>query len=232
MIRVDSHFYMAFASNSLEFGNAVVEYGPEDDRCSKGRIMIPMSLARWDIEPNLIEVSTEQDSTATRRISNPAYTDILTFTLSVDDTSVRVARMSGLLEFVKNIPQVKALLKMNPAGTEEDTEFFKMHNLLSTWVADDIRGCLIEAAINYTSTLKQSGDAEPARPDERKKLLLKEYEEKNQAKLLAEGKLGPEPLGLSQIDELRNSVLADIFGEENTHFVDDIVSDESQDPEA
>ena len=205
MIRTDAHFYMSFASKSLDFGSAIVDHGPDENSCPKGRIMIPMSLVRWDTQPHRIEMVTyspEGDSATTYPTSDPGHTDILTATFSVDDTHVQVARIVGLLSLVKGIPQVKALLSVSPSSMAEDRQSAEMRNMLSSWVSDDIRGCLVEAAINYTAPYRKSPDgADPTRPDDSKKLLLKEFEEKHQAKLLAEGKLGPERLSLDQLKQ-------------------------------
>lgn len=187
MIRVDGLFYLSFASESLDFGNAILEYGPDDDRCAKGKILIPMSISRWDTHAHVLDMATyspDRGSVITYRTSEKNKTDVMTATFSVDDTSVQVARISGLLALVLSIPQVKALDKMEPST--EDGESAELKNIFSSWVADDVRGCLVEAAINYTQPWLHSADGSEGKPPEHKKLLTKEHGEQEIARLTGE----------------------------------------------
>ncbi|KAK5276954.1 Beta-mannosyltransferase 1, partial [Exophiala xenobiotica] len=155
LINIGAQFHLAFASESLDFGSSIVELGPEDDRCNKGRILIPMSIAHWD--------------TSHRQ-------DIMTVTFSVDDSTVQVARVQGLLGFILNLPQFKTLFKKDGAlkGVQSD-----VMNMLSSWVGDDVRGCLVEAALNYTEAVHDM--KHPKNPidqlDPSKELLRKIYED-------------------------------------------------------
>ena len=126
MVMIGDQFHLAFASESLDFGNAIIELGPEDDRCDKARILIPNSIAGWD-------TSNGQD--------------VMSVTFSVNDATVQVARIEGLLKFVLNMPQFNSLLSKDGPLKGADADLM---NMLTSWVGDDIRGCLVEAALNYT----------------------------------------------------------------------------------
>ncbi|KIV94872.1 hypothetical protein PV10_02593 [Exophiala mesophila] len=131
MVMIGDQFHMAFASESLDFGNSILELGPEDDRCGKGRILIPNSIAHWDTS---------------------AGQDIMSITFSVNDETVQVARVEGILKFVQNLPQFKTLFSQDGPFKGADSDLM---NMLSSWVGDDIRGCLVEAALNYTETAQE-----------------------------------------------------------------------------
>ncbi|KIW93727.1 uncharacterized protein Z519_05041 [Cladophialophora bantiana CBS 173.52] len=131
MINIGTQFHLAFASESLDFGNAILDLGPEDDRCDKGRILIPNSVAQWDT-------------------SNGH--DVMSVTFSVNDETVQVARIEGLLAFVRNLPQFKTLLKKDGLLKGADSDLM---GILSSWVGDDVRGCLVEAALNYATAAQE-----------------------------------------------------------------------------
>ena len=197
MIRVDSHFYLSFASRSLDFGKAIIPQTAKDEPCGdQGRFLIPMSISRWDTHAHLLAMaaySSEGDSVVTYQTAEKDKTDIMTATFSVDDTTVQVARISGLMALVKSIPQVKALQKMKPS--KEDHESAELKNIFSSWVADDVRGCLVEAAINYTAPWMHITNGPQKKPDPHKLLATKEHEEKEMARLIAEGLPIPEKPG-------------------------------------
>ncbi|KAK5048560.1 hypothetical protein LTR84_005651 [Exophiala bonariae] len=131
MVMIGDQFHLAFASESLDFGNAIIELAPEDDRCDKGRILIPNSIAQWD-------TSNGQD--------------VMSVTFSVNDETVQVARVEGILEFVHRMPQFQNLLSLDGPLKGADTDLM---NMLSSWVGDDLRGCLVEAALNYTEAAQE-----------------------------------------------------------------------------
>ncbi|KAJ9610871.1 Beta-mannosyltransferase 1 [Cladophialophora chaetospira] len=134
MVNIGNQFQLAFASESLDFGNAILELGPDEDRCDKGRILIPNTVARWD-------TSGSQD--------------VMTVTFSVNDETTQVARFQGLLALVRNLPQFKTLLKKDALfrGAEAD-----LVSIMSSWVGDDVRGCLVESAANSTGTMLEDSD--------------------------------------------------------------------------
>ncbi|KAK6373629.1 Beta-mannosyltransferase 1 [Exophiala oligosperma] len=155
LVNIRAHFHLAFASESLDFGTSLVELGPQDDRCNKGRILIPMSIAQWD--------------TSHRQ-------DIMTVTFSIDDSTVQVARVQGLLKYILHLPQFKTLFKKDGFLKGEEAEVM---NMLSSWAGDDVRGCLVEAALNYTEAQHEITHPKDHKDelDPSKELLRKIYEE-------------------------------------------------------
>jgi beta-1,2-mannosyltransferase len=156
MINIGTQYHLAFASESLDFGNAILELGPEDDRCDKGRILIPNSIAQWDTSKGQ---------------------DVMSVTFSVNDETVQVARVQGLLKFVWDLPQFKSLLKKDGLLKGDNSEIM---NMLSSWVGDDVRGCLVEAALNYTQAAQEithPREHKNADVDPSKELLHKIHEE-------------------------------------------------------
>jgi hypothetical protein len=126
MINIGNQYQLAFASESLDFGKTILELGPEEDRCETGSVITPNTVARWD--------------TASGQ-------DVMTVLFSVNDESTQVARLHGLLPFVRNLPQFKTLLKRNGILKGADADLV---SILASWVGDDVRGCLIESAANFT----------------------------------------------------------------------------------
>ncbi len=80
----------------------------------------------------------------------------MTVTFSVDDTTIQVARVQGLLGFVLDLPPVKALLEEDARRDDQSDAL----NLLSSGVGDDVRACLVEAALNYTEATHSTGRQE------------------------------------------------------------------------
>ncbi|KAH0839234.1 hypothetical protein AYO21_05649 [Fonsecaea monophora] len=160
MINIGTQFHLAFASESLDFGTSLLDLGPEDDRCDKGRILIPNSVAEWDTSDGH---------------------DVMSVTFSVNDETVQVARVQGLLAFVRNLPQFKTLLKKDGLLKGADSDLM---SILSSWVGDDVRGCLVEAALNYAAAAqeithpKEGGEV----MDVTKELMLKLKQEADSAK--------------------------------------------------
>ncbi|KIX03464.1 uncharacterized protein Z518_07016 [Rhinocladiella mackenziei CBS 650.93] len=126
MINIEKQFHLAFASESLDFGNAIPERRAEDDRCDQGRILILNSVAHWN-------TSNGQD--------------VMSVTFSVNDETVQVARVQGLLSLIRNLPQFADFLKKDGLRKGDDSDPM---NLLSSWVGDDVHGCLVEAVLNDT----------------------------------------------------------------------------------
>jgi hypothetical protein len=92
----------------------------------------------------------------------------MTVTFSVNDETTQVSRVRGLLSFVRNLPQFKTLLKRDGLLKGADADLV---SILASWVGDDVRGCLIESAANYTGTA-DSGDEEQEM-DRSSELMLK-----------------------------------------------------------
>ncbi|EXJ86729.1 hypothetical protein A1O3_03683 [Capronia epimyces CBS 606.96] len=170
MIKIEDQFHLAFASESLDFGNAIIELGPDDDRCGKGRILIPNSVAQWDTNDGQ---------------------DVMSVTFSVNDETVQVARVQGLLTFVRNLPQFKNLLKQGGPLKDDNSELM---NMLSSWVGDDVRGCLVEAALNYTEAQQEITHPKEHKDeiDETKELLYKIHQEETAEESPAADTVPPE----------------------------------------
>src|ERR1700728_605495 len=92
----------------------------------RGRILIPNSISQWN---------TAQD--------------VMTMTFSVDDKTVEIARIRGLLSFVRGQGQFKGLWRKN--GPLKD-ELLDLVNVLSSRLGDDVRACLVESAVNAMLT--------------------------------------------------------------------------------
>jgi beta-1,2-mannosyltransferase len=86
MVRINGAFHIAYISAPTDFGNAVIDLTPDEDPCVKGRIMLPNSIAHWDTRPSH---------------------DILTLTMSVDDSSVQILRVRGFLDLVLGLPIIQ-----------------------------------------------------------------------------------------------------------------------------
>ncbi|OCT47297.1 glycosyltransferase family 91 protein [Cladophialophora carrionii] len=166
MINIGNQFQLAFASESLDFGDSILELGPDDDRCEKSRILTPNTVVRWD---------------------TGSGQDVMTVTFSVNDETTQVSRIRGLLGFVRNLPQFKTLLKRDGLLKGADADLV---SILASWVGDDIRGCLIESAANYTGITMEDSDPrdEDQEMDLSKELMLRlkqikaEEAERNRAK--------------------------------------------------
>ena len=157
MVSFRGSFHMAFASKALDFGSAILELDEDDDPCDKGRILIPNSISQWD---------TAQD--------------VMTMTFSVDDKTVQIARIRGLLSFVRGLPQFKGLWKKK--GPLKG-ELLDLMNVLSSWSGDNVRACLVESAVNATLATTElhaqlfPEPQEPKEVDHSMRLSLKKEEE-------------------------------------------------------
>lgn len=70
-------------------------------------------------------------------------------TFLVNDKIVQIARIRGLLSFVPELRQFKGLWKKN--GPLKG-ELLDLMNVLSSWLGDDVRACLVESAVNAMLT--------------------------------------------------------------------------------
>lgn len=104
----------------------------------------------------------------------------MTMTFSVDDKTVQIARIRGLLPFVRGLPQFKGLWKKN--GPLKG-ELLDLMNVLSSWLGDDVRACLVESAVNATLATSEMHaqlfpePQEPKEVDHLMRLSLKKEEE-------------------------------------------------------
>ena len=131
MAMVGLQFHLVFASEPLDFGSAILELGPGDDICEQGHILISNSVAQWDTS---------------------AGQDVMTVTFSVNDGSVQVALVQGLLSFVRNLPPFQRMLENDGILSGKKSNVI---NSSSSWVDDEVRDCLVEAAINDTRVAKE-----------------------------------------------------------------------------
>ena len=99
MIKIQTQFYIIFVSGPMDFGGAdiiTIEPG-KDDPCEKGRVLTPNSIPRWDTTPDRPDE------------------DILTVTVSVNDATVQIVRVRGLLGLIRKMPILQYLRKTNYA---------------------------------------------------------------------------------------------------------------------
>lgn len=196
MVMIGDQFHMAFASESLDFGNSILELGPDDDRCGKGRILIPNSIAQWDTS---------------------AGQDVMSVTFSVNDETVQVARVEGILKFVHHLPQFKTLFSQDGPFKGADSDLM---NMLSSWVGDDIRGCLVEAALNYTEIAQEITHPkdEDETMDPSRELLYKIHQEEEEEEEMA--------------DFEEDDVLEELNEDDDDDGIPDLEGDEDLDSEA
>jgi hypothetical protein len=101
-------------------------------------------------------------------------------TFSVDDKTVQVARVPGLLSFVRGLRQFKGLLKKNG---QPKSELPDLMNVLLSWLGDDVRACLVESAVNATLATTElhaqlfPEPQEPKEVDHSMRLSIKKEEE-------------------------------------------------------
>jgi len=133
MTSVGSHFYLTFASESVDFGTAALDPPARADPCGAGRILIANSISHWDR-------SNGQD--------------VMTLSFSVDDSSVQVTRLHGLAAFIERLLHFHDSLKHSISKGGEG-----FWDLRWSVVGSEVLACSVEAATNYSATL-QSQPAE------------------------------------------------------------------------
>ncbi|KAG9669213.1 hypothetical protein KCU99_g7481, partial [Aureobasidium melanogenum] len=137
MITDGTDFVMTYGSEPIDFGpDKVIDQDSLNQPCGAGRIMIPNGIADWDY------AATTRDG----------RTDIMTIQVSVNDATVQSLRLSGVLDFTKNLPSIRRLL-------DDPTSYFntgvgkaefpsKAHSR-DSYVTQDIRKCMEDAAKQY-----------------------------------------------------------------------------------
>ncbi|RVX66942.1 hypothetical protein B0A52_09066 [Exophiala mesophila] len=146
-------FYLTYLSDPLDFGpDTVMNAEQLSDSCGKGRIMIANSIARWDLEESK---------------SGSERTDVMTLTLSVDDSTVQVMRVSGIYQFLQSLPSLDFYFSRSPkiyggkkafpriATSATRGEFAELVRTTDPFerasaVGLDLRACAEEAAEVYT----------------------------------------------------------------------------------
>jgi len=152
LIANTTHFYLTYGSSAIDFGpNVVMDLVALADPCKKGRILITNSIARWDMNA---KTDLGED------------VDVMTLTLSVNDVTVQVTRLSGIWRLIRGLPSMKryfddsAKYKSDPFGEISSTAhwgeqvqsgiFQSIDPFTRTSaVGHDVRACVEEAAADY-----------------------------------------------------------------------------------
>jgi hypothetical protein len=148
--------------------------------------------------------------------------DVMSVTFSVNDETVQVTRVEGILRFVLGLPQFKTMKD----GGELDSGNLDLMNMLSSWIGDDVRGCLVEAAVNYTDAAQ-----EVTRPKEQKQeidpskeLLNKMHKEKESAVGVVDGE---DPFGYLDEGIPDLELLRDVKNEKSKEEMKDLTKNSS-----
>ena len=129
LVTIAGQWFTAFASSSLDFGDAVLTSEQHERPCDEGRIMLPNSIASWD---------------------HSGEFDVMTITFSVGDKTVQVARAAGIAAVIASALQFQELLRGDLAQMGESFLLSMQHSA----VGRDVEQCAIEAALNYTHHVK------------------------------------------------------------------------------
>ncbi|KAI1619615.1 hypothetical protein EDD37DRAFT_642647 [Exophiala viscosa] len=122
-----SQFHIAYTSDALDFGAAILTPAARADPCGEGHILIANSISHWN---------------------RSAAQDIMTITFSVMDVTVQVARLEGLGALVQSLPYFEDLLDYNTAqGENHGMEAFSWKSAKSL-IGADVVACAVEAASN------------------------------------------------------------------------------------
>lgn len=180
-----THFYLSYGSKAVDFGpNMVMDGATVVDVCTAGRIMITNSIARWDMNAH---------------DARGAQTDIMTLTLSVDDATVQVLRISGIWDLLKSLPSLAGYF--GQSGTSQIEEFPAVEKVADDWldarvrvvdpferanaVGWDIRACLEESALEYvrvnSDKHNQNQDQRNREKEEERNKIIEEEEIRKKA---------------------------------------------------
>ena len=129
---VGSNFHIAYASDAIEFGYAVLDETALENPCEEGHILIPNSISRWDLSDGQ---------------------DIMTLSISVADKTVQITRLHGLMKFIKHLPYFDEFLKHDVLQGGEAWWNFRW-----SVVGNDVLACSVEAAGN--SSFRNAIEAE------------------------------------------------------------------------
>jgi beta-1,2-mannosyltransferase len=187
-----THFYLSYGSEALDFGSDVVmDAATIADPCGKGRIMITNSVAGWDMNA---------------RVGEGVQTDVMSLTLSVDDATVQVLRVSGVWDLLRGLPSLAGYFEQTTTTTtttssssfplleavEDERETTALRSLDPFHRADavgwDVRACLEEAALTYLSAhLPDVGNGITAKkPTDEEQMKKKAQQEEEQRKKKAD----------------------------------------------
>ncbi|KAK5196235.1 Beta-mannosyltransferase 1 [Exophiala xenobiotica] len=144
-----THFYLTYGSKVIDFGaGMVMDDETIVDVCTRGRIMITNSIARWDMNAH---------------DARGVQTDVITLTLSVDDSTVQVLRLSGIWDLLKSLPSLTGYFEQTSVNGV--AEFPAIEHAEDAWqderiravdsferanaAAWDVRACLEESVLEY-----------------------------------------------------------------------------------
>jgi hypothetical protein len=90
MVTAGTHFHLAFPSDNLGFGAAVIDpVSAAADPRGAGRVLVANPILLWDTNHGQ---------------------DIMTLTFSVDDSTVQVVRLQGMLGFCTGLARFEGVL--------------------------------------------------------------------------------------------------------------------------
>ncbi|KAH8693980.1 hypothetical protein BGW36DRAFT_361802 [Talaromyces proteolyticus] len=115
-----SYFHLAYASEAIDFSNAVLDPEALDIPCADGRILIPNSIIRWDQRH-----------------------DKITLSVSVADKTVQIVYLHGILRLTNSLPLFPEFLKQDFSQGGE-----ALWNFRWSIVGNDVLACSIEAVAN------------------------------------------------------------------------------------
>ncbi|KAL4896556.1 hypothetical protein BDV59DRAFT_198918 [Aspergillus ambiguus] len=115
------NYHIAYASEPIDFGFAVLDEEARKDTCTEGRILIANSISRWYRQRGC---------------------DIMTLSLSVADRTVQIVRLAGVMDLLDTLPYIGAL---QSNSTDMESAF---SNVPWSIAGHDTILCSIEAAAN------------------------------------------------------------------------------------
>lgn len=132
LVNIGSQFFLSYVSAPMDFGGAAFTTNTDEDGCDTGRILIANSVARWD---------------------HSGSQDVMTVTLSVDDSTVQVIRLTGILPYLEGQSWMEELLAEDDLGVASENY---LRNMEFSAAANDVQHCAVEAATNYTKIIETS----------------------------------------------------------------------------
>ncbi|KAI5366622.1 Putative beta-mannosyltransferase [Septoria linicola] len=125
----DTQFHLDYLSGPIDFGGAVIRNAT--DSCAEGRILIANSIARWD---------------------RTAADDIMTLSVSVDDSTTDIVRLRGIHSLLTGLPGVSAPHKSD--ASQKD-------NMALSLPGQDVIGCCVESAIRVAEVAYGKSSQKP-----------------------------------------------------------------------
>lgn len=85
-----SDLHIAHASDTIDFGHAVLDRSMLEDPCGEAHILIANSISRWDLRDGR---------------------DVMTLSLTIADTTVQKARLHEVGRLIRRLPYINDFLK-------------------------------------------------------------------------------------------------------------------------